>query len=263
MTAKGILSSLAGPAPSYDMQKILSTKSPREAALMSMIVNVVLLPTRYFLIIGITIFGLLFYKDINISSPNGPDFERILPAVLNAYIPSGLLGLVLVGLMGAFMGTFAGTFNAAQAYLVNDIYLKSFNPNASNKQITRMNYLTGLVVVAISIFLGFFAKDVNSILQWIVSALYGGYIASNVLKWHWWRFNSNGFFWGMFAGILSAMILPYIFPDTLPLYYFPIILVLSAIGAVVGSLLTPATDTEVLKKFYKNVKPMGILEAGS
>ena len=257
MTAKGILSSLAGPAPNYDMQKILSTKSPREAALMSMIVNVVLLPTRYLLIIGIAVLGLLFYKDINISSPSGQDFERILPAVLNAYIPSGLLGLVLVGLMGAFMGTFAGTFNAAQAYMVNDIYLKSFNPNASNKQIKRMNYLTGLVVVAISISLGFFAKDVNSILQWIVSALYGGYIAANVLKWHWWRFNSNGFFWGMFAGIISAMILPYIFPNTVPLYYFPIILILSALGSVSGSLMTPATDTEVLKKFYKNVKPWG------
>jgi len=257
MTAKGILSSLAGPAPNYDMQKILSTKSPREAALMSMIVNVVLLPTRYLLIIGIAVLGLLFYKDINIASPNGQDFERILPAVLNAYIPSGLLGLVLVGLMGAFMGTFAGTFNAAQAYMVNDIYLKSFNPDASNKQIKKMNYLTGLVVVTISILLGFFAKDVNSILQWIVSALYGGYIAANVLKWHWWRFNSNGFFWGMLMGILSAMILPYIFTDTVPLYYFPVILVLSALGAVSGSLLTPATDTEVLKKFYKNVKPWG------
>jgi len=257
MTAKGILSSLAGPAPNYDMQKILSTKSPREAALMSMIVNVVLLPTRYLLIIGIAVLGLLYYKDINISSPGGQDFERILPAVLNAYIPSGLLGLVLVGLMGAFMGTFAGTFNAAQAYMVNDIYLKSFNPNAGNAQIKKMNYLTGLVVVAISISLGFFAKDVNSILQWIVSALYGGYIASNVLKWHWWRFNSNGFFWGMFAGILSAMVLPYIFRNTVPLYYFPVILLLSGLGAVLGSLMAPATDTEVLKKFYKNVRPWG------
>ena len=260
MTAKGILSSLAGPAPNYDMQKVLSTKSPREAALMSMIVNVVLLPTRYLLIIGITVLGLLFFKDINISTATGSDFERILPAALNTFIPSGLLGLILVGLMGAFMGTFAGTFNAAQAYMVNDIYLKSINPNATNKQVSKMNYLSGLTVVFISIMLGFFAKDVNSILQWIVSALYGGYIAANVLKWHWWRFNSYGFFWGMFAGIASSMILPSIFTDALPLYYFPIILLLSIIGSVAGSLLTPATDTEVLKSFYKNIRPWGFWE---
>ena len=257
MTAKGILASLAGPVPSYDMQKILSTKTPREAALMSMIVNVVLLPTRYLLIIGVTILGLLFYKDLNISIADKTDFERILPAVLNTYIPSGLLGLVLVGLMGAFMGTFAGTFNAAQAYLVNDIYLKSFNPKASNKQITRMNYLLGLAVVTISILLGFLAKDVNTILQWIVSALFGGYIASNVLKWHWWRFNSSGFFWGMFSGIICALAAPYVFRGTVPLFYFPIILLISTIGAVAGSLLTPATDFDTLKNFYKTVKPWG------
>jgi hypothetical protein len=31
MVFKGILASIAGPAPNYDMQKILSTKSPLEA----------------------------------------------------------------------------------------------------------------------------------------------------------------------------------------------------------------------------------------
>ena len=120
-----------------------------------------------------------------------------------------------------------------------------------------MNYLTGLCVVFLSIMIVFFAKDVNSILQWIVSALYGGYIASNVLKWHWWRFNSYGFFWETLIGIISAMILPTIFPDALPLYYFPLILLLSTIGAIVGSLMMPTTDTEVLKAFYKNIRTWG------
>jgi SSS family solute:Na+ symporter len=258
MTAKGILASLAGPAPNYDMQKILSTKSPREAALMNMFVNVVLLPTRYLMIIGFTVLGLLYYKDLNIQTATGGiDFERILPAAILKFAPAGLMGLFLVELMAAFMGTFAGTLNAAQAYMVNDIYIKSFKPKATNKEISQMNYISGIVIVAISIVLGIFAKDVNSILQWIVGALYGGYIAANVLKWHWWRFNGNGFFWGMFAGILSAMILPFVFQTTLPLYYFPLILLLSVIGCVVGSLMSPPTDMSVLKSFYRNVRPWG------
>ena len=258
MLAKGILASIAGPAPNYDMQKVLSTKSPREAALMSMFVNIVLLPTRYFMIIGFTVLGLLYYDDLNIQPAiGGVDFERILPAAILKFAPTGLLGLFLVELMAAFMGTFAGTLNAAQAYIVNDIYLKSIKPKATNQEISRANYLVGIVVVLISIVLGIFAKDVNSVLQWIVGALYGGYVAANVLKWHWWRFNGAGFFWGMAAGILSSMVLPYVFPDTLPLFYFPLILVLSAVGSVVGSLLTPPTDIEVLKKFYRNVRPWG------
>lgn len=258
MAAKGILASLAGPAPNYDMQKILSTKSPREAALMNMFVNIALLPMRYLMIIGFTVLGLLYYKDLNIQNATGAvDFERILPAAILKFAPAGLMGLFLVELMAAFMGTFAGTLNAAQAYMVNDIYLKNIKPKATNKEINRMNYISGIVIVVISIILGILSKDVNSILQWIVGALYGGYIAANVLKWHWWRFNGNGFFWGMFAGILSAMVLPTVFSTTLPLYYFPLILLLSAIGCVVGSLMTPATDINVLKNFYKSVRPWG------
>ncbi len=258
MVVKGILSSLAGPAPNYDMQKILSTRSPREAALMSMFVNIVLLPTRYLMIIGFTVLALLYYQDLNLETAAGViDFERILPSTILKFAPAGLMGLFLVELMSAFMGTFAGTLNAAQAYIVNDIYLRSLKRDASNRQIARMNYLSGVVVVIISIGLGIFAKDVNSILQWIVGALYGGYIASNMLKWHWWRFNGTGFFTGMLLGILSALILPYVFPDTVPLYYFPVILLLSLSGCIAGSLLTPPTDMEVLKKFYSTVRPWG------
>jgi SSS family solute:Na+ symporter len=257
MAAKGILASLAGPMPSYDMQKILSARTPREAALMSMVVNIVLLPTRYLLIVGVGVLGLLFFDQINISTVSGMDFERILPAVLNTYIPSGLLGLVLAGLMGAFMSTFAGTFNAAQAYLVNDVYLKSVNPGASSRQVTRITYISGLVIVTISTLTGLFVKDVNSTLIWIVSALYGGYIASNVLKFHWWRFNSYGFFSGMLAGIAGAVVCPHLFPDTLPLFYFPLIFVISAAGAIAGSLLTAPTDLDTLKSFYENIKPWG------
>jgi len=46
MLFKGILVSMAGPAPNYDMQKILSTKSPSEASKMSGLVSLVLMPMR-------------------------------------------------------------------------------------------------------------------------------------------------------------------------------------------------------------------------
>lgn len=258
MTTKGILASLAGPAPNYDMQKILSSKSPKEAALMSAFVNVVLLPTRYFMIIGFTVLGLLYFNDMNIQTASGTlDFERILPAAIVKFAPAGLLGLFLVELMAAFMGTFAGTLNAAQAYIVNDIYLKDIRSDATNQEISRVNILVGVSLVIISILLGIYAKDVNSILQWIVGALYGGYVSANLLKWHWWRFNGYGFFWGMLTGIVSSMVLPYVFPTTLPLYYFPIILVISMIASVLGSLYSKPTETEVLKNFYKTTNPWG------
>jgi SSS family solute:Na+ symporter len=256
MLFKGILVSAAGPAPNYDMQKILSTRSPKEAAKMSGFVSVVLMPSRYFMIAGFAILGLIFYDRLDLIVGNRIDFEQILPSAISEFVPVGLMGLLLAGLLAAFMSTFAGTLNAAQAYIVNDIYLKYMRPRATKRQVSRTNYTTGIIVVAVSIVFGIFALDVNDILQWIVSALWGAYTASNVLKWYWWRFNGSGFFWGMVAGIVPALVFPYIF-DTLELYYFPLILVISLAGALIGTYNAPPTDEETLKNFYKNVRPWG------
>lgn len=258
MLFKGVFAAAAGPAPNYDMQKILSTKSPKEASKMTGFVSIVLLPVRYSMIIGLTVLGLLYYDKLQLGNGSGgTDFERILPAAINNFLPIGILGLVLTGLLGAFMGTFSGTLNAAQAYLINDVYLKYVNPTASTKKIIRMNYLAGISVVTIGVVLGFFAKDVNSVLQWIVSGLYGGYIASNVLKWYWWRFNANGFYIGMLTGVAGAMIFSRLFTGIEFLYYFPVLFLLSVAGSLIGTYTAAPTDIETLKTFYRTVRPWG------
>jgi Na+/proline symporter len=263
MLFKGVFASLAGPAPNYDMQKVLSTRSPQDASKMSGFVSIILLPIRYTMVIGLTVLALLYFNQINgsLQTPAGTDFEKILPATVNNFLPVGLMGLVLTGLLGAFMGTFSGTLNAAQAYIVNDIYLKYINPTASSKKTIRMNYLAGLLVVTTGIGLGLFVKDVNTVLQWIVSGLYGGYVAANVLKWHWWRFNANGFFWGMLAGIVPAIALAILKSldvlRGLDLYYWPILFLLSIAGSVIGTYASPPTEMAILKSFYSTVRPWG------
>jgi len=263
MLFKGVFASLAGPAPNYDMQKVLSTRSPQEASKMSGFVSIILLPIRYTMVIGLTVLALLYFPRIrsDLATPDGTDFEKILPATVNSFLPVGLMGLVLTGLLGAFMGTFSGTLNAAQAYIVNDIYLKYINPAASNKKIISMNYLAGLVVVATGVVLGLYVKNVNTVLQWIVSGLYGGYVASNMLKWYWWRFNANGFFWGMLAGIVPAIALAVLKSfevlKGLDLYYWPLLFLLSLAGSILGTYATPPTDKETLASFYKIVRPWG------
>src|SRR5215203_1414403 len=258
MLFKGVLASLAGPAPNYDMQKVLSTRSPKEASKMTGFVSIVLLPIRYSMVIGLTVLALLYYNQLNLSDgAGGTDFERILPGAVNNFLPVGILGLVLTGLLGAFMGTFSGTLNAAQAYIVNDIYLKYVNPAASTKRIMSMNYLAGISVVTLGVLLGLMVSDVNTILQWIVSGLYGGYIASNMLKWYWWRFDASGFFWGMFAGIIAALVFSKIIPGSQLLYYFPVLFLISMAGCLIGTYTSPPTDKEVLKSFYGTVRPWG------
>ncbi|MCD7978249.1 MAG: Na+:solute symporter [Tannerellaceae bacterium] len=257
MLFKGIFLSMAGPAPNYDMQKILACKSPKEAALMSGSVPVILLIPRYLMIMGFAVLAIVFFSDDFAAMGSDIDFETILPRAIGEFVPVGLAGLLLAGLLAAFMSTFASTVNAAPAYLVNDVYLKYINPAAPAKTQIRASYLISVLVVVISTIIGFFVENINSVLQWIVSALYGGYIAANLLKWHWWRFNGYGYFWGMLVGILAAMIVPQFFPDTLPLYYFPLLMFVSLIGCIVGTLMTAPTDEETLINFYVRVRPWG------
>ncbi|MEM1095139.1 MAG: sodium:solute symporter family protein [Bacteroidota bacterium] len=257
MLFKGYLQSAAGPAPNYDMQRILSAKTPKEAAKMSGLVSAVLLVPRYMLVAGLTVLALVFFSDQLGAMGEDVDFELVLPFAMREFIPAGLLGLLIAALLAAFMSTFAATVNAAPAYIVNDIYKRYINPDAPPKRYVHLSYITSVLVVVIGTAFGFMIESLNSVVQWIVAALYGGYTAANLLKWYWWRFNSYGYFWGMLSGILAAMIVPSLLPDLTALYSFPIILVVSIIGCVAGSYLTPPDDEAVLKNFYLKVRPWG------
>jgi solute:Na+ symporter, SSS family len=257
MVFKGILVSIAGPVPSYDMQRILATKSPRDAARMTGFASLVLFFPRFLMVAGFTVLVLVYFgPKLNAMGPN-MDFEMILPYAVINFIPTGLLGLLLAGLIAAFMSTFSAYINAGPAYIVNDIYKKFINPNASSKRYVNMSYWVSLVMVVIGITFGFFIESIDSVTKWIVSSLYGGYTAANILKWIWWRFNGYGYFWGMVSGLGGSLFIPLIFPDASALNTFPIILLISSIGAVGGSLMTEPDDEEVLKKFYSTVRPWG------
>jgi Na+/proline symporter len=257
MLVKGVLQSMAGPVPNYDMQRVLSARTPTEAAKMSGVVNVVLLFPRYMLIAGLTMLALVFFMDELQGMGDKVDFELILPFAMKNFVPAGLLGLLIAGLLAAFMSTFSATVNAAPAYIVNDIYKRYFKPDAPEKTYVHMSYFVSVLVVIIGTVIGLFVPSLNDAVVWIVSALYGSYTASNFIKWYWWRFNSYGYLWGMLTGLVAAMIVPWLLPNVTPLYAFPIIFAISLLGCIGGSLLTPPDDLEVLKKFYLKTRPWG------
>ena len=271
---KGVLISMAGPAPNYDMQRVLSSKNPREACMMSSWVNVVLTFPRYFLITGLTVLALVFFSDQIRAMGTNMDFELVLPYALGRFVPAGLLGFLIAGLLAAFMSNFAATVNAAPPYFVNDIYKRFINPNASPRTYVRLSYLSSFAVVLVGAAIGWYVASVNSVVLWIVSGLWGGYTASNVLKWYWWRFNGYGYFWGMVTGIAGSLILPALLPQVSLVQgllqahganldvalVFPLVLAISLVGCLAGTLLTKPGDEEVLKDFYRRVRPWGFWE---
>jgi Na+/proline symporter len=260
MFFKGVLASLAGPAPNYDMQRILATRNPREASLMNGMVTLVLMFPRYMMIAGITVLALAFCMP-QLQSQATPDFEKILPLVLNAQVPTGVLGFLLAGLAAAFMSNFAATLNAAPAYVVNDIYKRFINPNAGGRKEVALSRIVSILFLFVGIACGLVTTSITTVMMWLVGALYSAFVAANVLKWYWWRFNGYGYFWGMVSGILGAVLFLLLEEVTgrsfNALYTFPVLLLISLGGCLAGTFMSKAEDDEVLKKFYKTVNPWG------
>src|SRR5262249_59255 len=127
--------------------------------------------------------------------------------------------------------------------------------------------IASLAVLVVGVLFGLMTKSIYEVMAWVAGALYGAYVMANVLKWIWWRFNGYGYFWGMVAGITSAMIVPEVPPQFLPkdwveaginsLYYFPVIFGLSVLGCLLGTLLSRPEDDAILMSFYKTVNPWG------
>ncbi len=256
------------------MQRILSTRNAKEAAYMSGFTNLVLFIPRYLLIAGIVLLSLVYVAPEMLQSGtvSGNDLEVILPKVINNNVPVGIKGLLLAGLLAAFMSTFSAFVNSGPAYIVNDIYKKYFKPTASPKHYVKASHIASFAVVILGVIMGFFAESINSITLWITSALYGGYVAANFLKWIWWRFNGWGYFWGMTSGLVIATLqflldhnkaslevgtLLYQLAQIPAIYLFPIIFFVSLLGSFLGTYFTAPTEMKVLKSFYKNVHPWG------
>lgn len=240
--------------------------------MMSAWVNVVLTFPRYFLTAGLTVLAAVFFSDSIRGMGANMDFELVLPYALARFVPVGLLGFLISGLLAAFMANFAATVNAAPPYFVNDIYKRYIRPDAPPRTYVRLSYISSFAVVVIGVLIGWNVTSVNAVVVWIVSGLWVGYTASNVLKWYWWRFNGYGYFWGMVTGIASALALPPVVEKVPPVKHllaaysinidvaivFPVVLAVSLIGCLAGTLLTKPEDEEVLKDFYRRVRPWGL-----
>jgi Na+/proline symporter len=267
MLLKGVFASLAGPVPSYDMQRILSTRKPSDAARMSAATIAVMYMPRYLMVAAFAVLGIVYLQPEIAAMGSAIDFEKVLPLAINKFVPAGWKGLLLAGLLAAFMGTFAAFVNAAPAYIVNDIYRKYIRPDAPEQKLIRLSILSSLILVAVGITFGFFAASLNTLTLWITSALYGGYACANMLKWVWWRFNGYGYFWGMLAGLVASTILLFgkgailaglgIEGPVPDIYFFPAILLFSLAGCLIGTYTTPPDDREAVKHYYRQTRPWG------
>ncbi|MFC1557774.1 hypothetical protein ACFL40_00315 [candidate division KSB1 bacterium] len=246
---KGLLLNGGGPAQMFDFQVFLASRNSRDASKIGAAWSLFLI-VRWGMAMGITLLAIT-----GIASVNDP--EQVMPIVLKEYIPVGFRGIVIAGLLAAFMSTFSATVNSGASYIVRDIWQPYFKRNAAAKQLVKAGYIATVSLVLFGILLGLNAKSIAHIWNWLMMALGAGVIIPNVLRWYWWRMNGWGYAVGTVVGILLSLIVFFI-PE-LPMYkFFPPIVLSSLAGCIIGSLATRPVDENTLVKFYSTVQPFGL-----
>ena len=246
--SKGFLLCFGGPEQLYDFQRFLSAKNEKDASKLGLLWGA-LHTLRWPMAMGIALLFLSGFKGVK-------DYESVLPAVINEFLPVGVRGIVLAALLAAFMSTFNSTVNAGASYLVVDIYKKHLNPKATQKQLVRAGYLSSFLLIATGIAIGATAQSIHKVFQWIMAALGAGVLLPNFLRWYWWRLNGWGYSIGVFASLALAIVV--LFNPEIPEYvYAPILNAVALLGCVLGSLLTRPVDDATIGNFFRRVRPLG------
>jgi SSS family solute:Na+ symporter len=246
---KGILLNAGGPAQMYDFQRFLAARSPKEAAKTGAAWSLFLI-VRWAMCMGLVLLALSGIAEIR-------DPEMAMPVVLQKFLPVGVRGLVIAGLLSAFMSTFSSTVNSGASYIVRDFWQVYLRPRAGQKELVRAGYGATVGIVLLGILMGLQARSIHQIWNWMMMALGAGVVVPNVLRWYWWRLNGWGYAAGILAGLLGS-ILAVFWPEA-PMYVtFPPIVAASLAASILVSLWTPAVNDRVLASFFRTVRPFGM-----
>ncbi len=259
--AKGLLLCFSGPEQLYDFQRFLAAKDERDASKLGALWGAIH-TVRWCFAMAIAVMAIMGIGNAVLDAELKADPETALPLIIGSMLPVGLVGFMLAALLSGFLATFSSTVNGGAAYLVKDVYQRYINPDADDKKLVRMSYLSSTLLIVVGLIISVFGTSINTAFLWIFGTLAAGILPPNVLRWYWWRLNGQGYASGVLGGMILSLgqvvLDTTVLDQPLPLYIgFPVIAILSTIVTIVVSLMTQPTDIETLKVFYEKVQPAG------
>ncbi|MDN5215882.1 sodium:solute symporter [Fulvivirgaceae bacterium BMA12] len=132
----------------YIVQRALSAKdvsNARKGALFAGYLK--LLPVFLFFLPGVIAYALLQKGMISFSMENA---DQALPTLITEFLPVGLKGLAIAGLLAALMSSLSSAFNSSSTLLTIDFYQK-FKQNASESDLVRFGRVATVIVVLLSL----------------------------------------------------------------------------------------------------------------
>lgn len=179
--------------------------------------------------------------------------DTIFPTIVLKYTGSILSGLLLSAPFAAVMSTVSSLILSTSGALMKDIYQRNINPNASEKTIKTVSYVSTIAISALVMVL---ALNPPVFLQDIVMFAISGFAASFtvpiVLGFFWKGGTPMGGLLSMISGFVCLIAL-YMRPNPNPLGFNPLVwsLLVSALVMVAVSQVTKPNDQELMEKIFE------------
>ena len=251
----------------YVAQRMLGARSEKDATTATLLFQVAHYSLRPWPWIIVALASLIVFPSLDSIRTAFPDIDPSIvnddlayPAMLT-FLPSGLLGVVIASLIAAFMSTISTHLNWGASYLTHDCYRRFIKPEASDTELVSMGRwcTVGLMIIA-----GLFALTLESALEGfsIILQIGAGTGLIYILRWFWWRINAFTEVTGMAVSFLVAMFFKFGYPLT----GWPELeawqqltagVVVTTVAWLLVTLMTPATDSEVLQRFVQKIRPGG------
>ena len=250
---------------SYVAQRMLAARSERDAMAGTLLFNVAHYALRPWPWIVVALSSMLVFprvEDIRAALPHvdpalvGHDLAY--PAMLT-FLPSGVLGMMVAGLLAAYVSTISTHLNWGTSYLVHDLYRRFLRPDGTERHyVTAGRLVTALLMIA--------AGSLTLILQSarasfdLLLSIGAGTGLLYLLRWFWWRINA----WSEIAAMASSFLLAvgilvlqrlgHVLPSHVTLL---VTVAATTVVWLVATWLTPPADAETLARFYRRVRPAG------
>ncbi len=199
----------------FMVQRVLSSKSLNHGRWGALFAGLLKLPVILIMVIPGTIAFLLFKdREFGYQTAEGPCANLVdcidftYPTLLFELLPTGLLGLVVAGLLAAMMSSISATFNSASTLITMD-FVKQLKPKITDKQLVRSGQITTLILVILASAWAPFIGRYGNLFGYLQDVL--GYIAPPIvsaflLGLFWKRANGTGSFISLMFGFLMALV---------------------------------------------------------
>jgi len=250
---------------SYIAQRMLAAKTENDALKGTLFFNFAHYALRPWPWIIVALASMLVYpqlSDIQTAFPNmdptllGHDIAY--PAMLR-FLPAGFLGLMVAGMLAAYVSTVATHLNWGTSYLVNDLYKRFLRPGLEERQYVFMGRVVTALLMLVAALLTYVLDTARESFELLLS-IGAGTGLLYLLRWFWWRVNAWSEVSAMVASFAVSLGLFIARKNGFEMASHVALIWTVAITTLVWITVTLATapaDRSRLLEFYRLVRPSG------